>query len=143
MSNSISNDQVLLTIPMRRDMELAAAKLASVIAESMSFSEQQIEEIQYAMIESCINAFEHSQSPDQKVVIEFIIRSYELEFKITDNGVGFSPENRTKSRNIQQDLHPEMRKRGWGLEIMQALMDRVDIRSGENGTTITMIKTKE
>lgn len=142
MVNTFSNDQVHLTIPMRRDMELAAAKLASVIAESMSFNDQQIEEIQLAMIESCINAFEHSKSPDQSVVIEYIIRRDELELKVTDNGIGFTPGNNTKRINSQPDLHPDMRKRGWGLEIMTTLMDSVDIMSGENGTTITMIKSK-
>ena len=82
MTSTISNYQVLLTIPMRPDMELAAAQLASVIAESMSFSEEQIEEIQVATIETCINAFEHSQSPDRQVIIEYIMREDGLEFKI-------------------------------------------------------------
>ena len=142
MANTLSNDQVLLTIPMRPDMELAAAKLASVIAESMSFDDDQIEEIQLAMIESCINAFEHSRSPDQMVIIKYIMRADELEFKITDQGVGFSPENRPQHRTSKPDLHPDMRKRGWGLEIIHALMDSVDIMSGENGTTISMVKCK-
>ena len=142
MANTFSNDQVLLTIPMRPDMELAAAKLASVIAESMSFNDDQIEEIQLAMIESCINAFEHSQSPDQSVVIQYIISTNGLELKITDQGIGFNPTNRSKRRNSQPDLHPDMRKRGWGLEIMNTLMDSVDIMSGEDGTTITMVKYK-
>lgn len=142
MVNTFSKDQVLLTIPMRRDMELAAAKLASVIAESMSFNDQQIEEIQLATIESCINAFEHSKSPDQSVLIEYTIRTDELELKISDNGIGFTPGNSTRRITSQPDLHPDMRKRGWGLEIMMTLMDSVDIISGENGTTITMIKSK-
>ncbi len=142
MANTFSNDQVLLTIPMRQDMELAAAKLASVIAESMSFNDDQIEEIQLAMIESCINAFEHSKSPDQSVVIHYIIRTNELELQITDQGIGFNPGNSGKRRNSQPDLHSDMRKRGWGLEIMHTLMDSVDIMSGENGTTITMVKCK-
>jgi len=142
VANTLSNDQVLLTIPMRPDMELAAAKLASVIAESMSFDDDQIEEIQLAMIESCINAFEHSRSPDQMVIIKYIMRADELEFKITDQGVGFSPENRPQRRTSKPDLHPDMRKRGWGLEIIHALMDSVDIMSGENGTTISMVKCK-
>ena len=87
MANTYFNDQVLLTIPMRPDMELAAAQLASVIAESMSFSDEQVEEIQLAIIESCINAFEHSKSPDQKVIIELIMRADEkVEFKIKDQG---------------------------------------------------------
>ncbi len=127
---------------MRQDMELAAAKLASVIAESMSFNDDQIEEIQLAMIESCINAFEHSKSPDQSVVIHYIIRTNELELQITDQGIGFNPGNRGKRGNSQPDLHSDMRKRGWGLEIMHTLMDSVDIMSGENGTTITMVKSK-
>lgn len=142
MANTLSNDQVLLTIPMRPDMELAAAKLASVIAESMSFNDDQIEEIQLAMIESCINAFEHSRSPDQMVIIKYIMRADELEFKITDQGIGFSPENRPQRRTSKPDLHSDMRKRGWGLEIIRALMDSVDIMSGENGTTISMVKCK-
>ena len=78
MATTISNDQVLLTIPMRPDMELAA-QLASVIAESMRFSEELIEEIQVAMNESGLNAFEHSQSPDRKGFIKSIIRTDELE----------------------------------------------------------------
>ncbi|MCY4404090.1 MAG: ATP-binding protein [Candidatus Poribacteria bacterium] len=90
MANTFSNDEVLLTIPMRPDMELAAAKLASAIAELMSFNDDQIEGIQLAMIESCINAFEHSRSPDQSVVIQYIIRTNELEFKIIDQGIGFN-----------------------------------------------------
>lgn len=127
---------------MRRDMELAAAQLASVIAESMSFYEQQVEEIQLATIEACINAFEHSKSPDRQVITEFIMRSDELEIKISDQGVGFSPDNRTQKHNIKPDLHPEMRKRGWGLEIIHALMDSVNIMSNNNGTTISMVKCK-
>ncbi len=87
MANTIPSDQVLLTIPMRRVVELAAAQLASVIAESMSFSDKQIEDIQSAMLEFCINAFEHSKSPNQKAFIEFIIRINELKFKITDQGI--------------------------------------------------------
>ena len=79
MATKNSNDQVLLTIPMRPDMELAAAQLASVIAESMHFSEEQIEEIQITLIESGLNAFEHSQFPDRQVFIKSIIRTDVLE----------------------------------------------------------------
>ena len=58
--------RVILTIPMYRDMELAAAKTASVLAELMDFGEGEVEEIQLAIIETCINAFEHSRSDDQE-----------------------------------------------------------------------------
>ena len=77
MATKNSNDQVLLTIPMRPDMELAAAQLASVIAESMRFSEEQILDIQFTMIESYINVIE--QSPDRRMFIKNIISTDGLE----------------------------------------------------------------
>ena len=79
MAINNSNDQVFVTIPMRPDMELAAAQLASVIAESMRFSEEQIEEIQFIMIESYINVIEQSQSPDRQMFIKNIITTDGLE----------------------------------------------------------------
>ena len=36
-----------------------------------------------------------------------------------------------------------MQKRGWGLEIIREMMDEVDIDSGDDGTTITMLKKNE
>ncbi len=79
MATKNSNDQVRLTITMQPEKELAAAQLASVIAESMGFSEEQILDIQFALIESYKNAFEHSQSPDRQVFINGIIKTDELE----------------------------------------------------------------
>ncbi len=136
--------EVLLTIPMYPDMELAAAKIASVLAELMDFNEGQIEEIQLALIETCINAFEHSQSEDQQVFIEFIMKDDELELKVTDQGVGFeSDEPGASTAKRPGLLDPVMHKRGWGLEIVRTLMDEVDIESGSNGTTVSVIKRKQ
>lgn len=133
--------EVLLTIPMYPDMELAAAKIASVLAELMNFDEGQIEEIQLALIETCINAFEHSRSEDQRVFIEFIMKDDELELKVTDQGIGFEDEPGA-STSKRPGLYEDMHKRGWGLEIVRTLMDEVDIESGTNGTTVSVIKKK-
>jgi anti-sigma regulatory factor (Ser/Thr protein kinase) len=140
MENAVLKDEVSLTIPMDHDMELVAAKTGSVLAELNHFNEEQIEEIQYAIIETCINAFEHSQSEDRKVYIIYIRRADELECKITDHGVGFTPEDKHNSISKRQEIHSEMRKRGWGLEITETLMDEFYIESGENGTTVSFTK---
>ncbi len=140
MKNAVLRDEVCLTIPMDHDMELVAAKTGSVLAELNHFNEEQIEEIQYAIIETCINAFEHSQSEDRKVYILYIRRVDELECKITDTGVGFTPEDQHNSISKRQGMHSDLRKRGWGLEITKTLMDEFDIQSSENGTTVSFIK---
>lgn len=135
--------QVTLTIPMHPDMELAAAKTASVLAELMNFGEGEIEEIQLAIIETCINAFEHSQSDDQEVHIDFLLKNDELQFKVTDRGVGISPDTLDGSRLLgSPGVHTDLRKRGRGLQIIKSLMDEVDIESSSNGTTVKIIKRK-
>ncbi len=135
--------KVLLTIPMYPDMELAAAKTASVLAELMDFEEGQVEEIQLAIIETCINAFEHSQSDDNAVHIEFLLSEDQLQFKIMDRGVGITPDILDGSRLLgTPGVHPDLRKRGRGLQIVRSLMDEVDIESSSNGTTVSVIKRK-
>ena len=136
--------RVILTIPMYPDMELAAAKTASVLAELMDFGEGEVEEIQFAIIETCINAFEHSKSDDQEIHIEFLLMADELQFKVTDRGVGISPDTLDGSRVLgSPGVHTDLRKRGRGLQIIRSLMDEVDIESSPNGTTVSVIKKRK
>lgn len=133
--------EVVLIIPMCPNMELAAAHTASILAELMDFEQDCIDEIKLALIETCINSFEHSHSTDKKVYIHFLMKENEFELRIKDHGVGFDI-NQIKPPDIENVLKRK-RKRGWGLEIIQNLMDEVKINSSERGTTITMIKRKQ
>jgi len=132
--------EITLIIPMFPDMELAAVRVASGLAQLMSFTEEDIDEIKLALIEACLNAFEHSESRDGKVNIRFIMKGDELELKIIDRGVGFKVD-KVKKPDIRDALKCK-RKRGWGLEIIKNLMDKVEIESSDKGTTVTMVKRK-
>lgn len=135
--------KVLLTIPMYPDMELAAAKTGSVLAELKDFNEEAVEEIQLAIIETCINASEHSQSEDKEVHIQFLVTDDQLQVKITDRGVGITADTLDGTRLLgSPGIHPDLRKRGRGLQIIKALMDEVMIESTPNGTTVSFIKKK-
>ena len=81
--------EVVLHIPIHPNMELVAAHTASILAEIMDFEENHIDEIQFAIIETCINAFEHSNSKDSTVTVTYLLTDNELELKITDHGIGF------------------------------------------------------
>ena len=138
-----SEHKVLLTIPMYPDMELAAAKTGSVLAELKDFNEEAIEEIQLAIIETCINASEHSQSDDKEVHIQFLVTDDELQVKITDRGVGITADTLDGSRLLgRPGAFPDLRKRGRGLQIIKALMDEVVIESSPDGTTVSFTKKK-
>ena len=132
--------EVTLNIPIHPNMELVAAHTASIIAEIMNFEETHIDEIQLAIIETCINAFEHSNSQDNKVTVTYVLTDDDLELKITDHGVGFGMD---KTDFLDGETRAEaMQKRGWGLEIIREMMDEVEIDSNDGGTTITMLKKR-
>ena len=128
---------------MSPDMELAAAKTGSVLAELKNFNEEAVEEIQLAIIETCINASEHSQSEDKEVHIQFLVTDEELQVKITDRGVGITADTLDGSRLLgNPGLHADLPKRGRGLQIIRALMDEVVIESSADGTTVSFTKKK-
>ena len=60
-----SSPVVELKLPVLPDMELSATKTAEIVAKHMELGEEKSAEISMALIEACINAFEHSDSNKQ------------------------------------------------------------------------------
>ena len=137
-----ASQEVNLTLPVRPNMEMTASKTATALAESMGMSEDKVDEVRMAVVEACINAFEHSQAADGRVYITFQIigddDAQKLQITIEDTGVGFKPGD-VESPRIEDKL-TATRKRGWGIQIIKGLMDEVEINSGSGGTTVVMRK---
>lgn len=137
--------QVRLTLPMIPNMELTASKTACALGQKIGLSPDKIDEVQMAVVEACINAFEHSASPDREVRILLQVLGSEdtpegLEITIQDHGIGFSPDKLPRRQSEEKPVAP--RKRGHGLRIIDGLMDAVDIRSDDSGTTVVMRKMR-
>ncbi|MCB1007516.1 MAG: ATP-binding protein [Acidobacteria bacterium] len=129
---------------MAPDMEIVASQAASAMATFVGMSPDRVDEVRMAVVEACINAFEHSHASERKVEITFRLFGAagpeRLEIRVHDRGVGFHPD-RVEEPNLAEKLKGE-RKRGWGLKIIQGLMDEVEILSGSQGTTVVMSKSR-
>src|SRR6478736_2175270 len=79
---------VELKLPVLPNMELIATQTAEVISRHMSLNETQTAEIGMALIEACINAFEHSKTKEN-VFIHFLLENDSLVIKVIDQGIGF------------------------------------------------------
>jgi len=132
--------QVELKIPMIPDMELAATKTAEAMGEYLSFDQDKIDEVKLAIIEATINAFEHSNSKDEKVEINFVADKNVLTIKIHDKGTGYDA-SQVKEPKIKEKIKSDY-KRGWGLSLMRELMDSVEIVKDETGCTVIMTKRR-
>ncbi len=132
--------EIELVIPILPSMELAASKTAQAVADYLDLNEEKTAEVTMALIEACINAFEHGKGKDKNVYIRFILQEDALIIEIKDRGKGFD-STKVEKPDIEKKLHSQ-RKRGWGLQLMRELMDDVVIDSGADGTTITMTKKR-
>jgi len=121
------------------DMELAVSKTAEALAGLAQFSVEQIDEIRHAVIEACINAMEHSESPDRKIYLRFRVYADRLEIRVRDRGKGFDA-GQVEKPNLRKKLETGSRKRGWGLMLIKNLMDDVRIETESPGTSIIMTK---
>jgi serine/threonine-protein kinase RsbW len=133
--------QMDLTLPMVPDIEIAAARAAGNLARELGMSSESVDEMTHAIIEACINAREHSGSVDRRIYVRITGTSQgegnpRIDIWITDHGQGF---NVTEARSRRKTLGA-VHKRGWGLQIIEAHMDEVDITTSPDGTTLHMVK---
>ena len=126
-----------LSIPMLPDMEITATAVAESLGVFIGLDQDKIEEVKIALIEACINAFEHSKSPERRIDLNFQITDRGLRVLISDGGEGF---NMDEAQARIAERREKGLPRGWGLTLMGELMDEMDIDTNESGTLITMVK---
>jgi serine/threonine-protein kinase RsbW len=127
-----------MVIPARGETELVAAKALEQLGESLHLGEKDLGQIKMALVEACLNAFEHGQSEIKEVHLTFRVLPGVLEIEVFNPGHPFVPTRIVKP-SIEQKMG-EVRKRGWGLSIIQEIMDDVEFTPREGGTVIKMIK---
>jgi serine/threonine-protein kinase RsbW len=132
--------QMELTLPMVPDIEIAAARAAGNLARELGMSSEKVDEMTHAIIEACINAREHSGCADNRMYLRFVGTTEDdvprIDIWITDHGKGFDVGEAHARRQKLGAAH----KRGWGLQIIEAHMDEVEITTSAHGTTIHMVK---
>ena len=133
-----------MTLQLEPDMEIEASEKACAVAASMEMSSDKIDEVRMAVIEACINAIEHSRAKDRKLQIRISVlgdrEPKTLQITVQDHGVGFEPDKLVQPLAGDQFQAPN--KRGWGLKIIQGLMDSVCVDSDAQGTSVTMRKAR-
>lgn len=146
-----STDEFELVIPMGEDTELIAATTVDQIARRINFQPEAINQIKTALVEACINAAEHSLSPDRKIYQRFRLESDKLVVTVSSRGVmptSFSGQNGEKghAKDNGIDEHGSRKgghnseRRGWGLTLIKSLMDEVEFERVDDGTRLRMTK---
>jgi serine/threonine-protein kinase RsbW len=132
------SDEFLIVVPMGEDNELIAANTAEQIARRLTFRPEAINQIKTAIVEACINASEHSYSPDRKIYQRFRVESDRLVITISSRGI--VPANLNGANSGTEDKKAAEERRGWGLKLIRTLMDEVEFERVDDGTSLRMTK---
>jgi len=126
-----------VTIPMTADAELVAASALDQIWTYTGMDKDMAEKLKLALIEACINAAEHSGSYERKIEVAFSVFPDRMMITIESHGRAFEPVQREL---YTEETPPEGRRRGFGLTIMQKVMDEVKVERIADKTRVTLIK---
>jgi serine/threonine-protein kinase RsbW len=128
----LAENEYEMVIPMNGEAELIAAHAVEEIAKRHKLDPRSINQLKTALVEACINASEHSLSPDGKIYQRFRVEDDRVVLTVSNRGL------RLRSRMPADEPHEG--RRGWGLKLMRRLMDEVTIEQVDDGTRIVMTK---
>ena len=119
--------------PMGENTEMIAAHTIEEIAKRHAFPAKAINQIKTALVEACINAAEHSLSPDRKIYQKSAVDDDKITITVSNRGLRLVDK-------ITNEITSDEGRRGWGLKLIKGLMDEVTIEQVDDGTRITMVK---
>lgn len=127
-----------ISIPPVEGIEDIPIAAIEVLASKMGFSPDRAQDIVQALTEACVNAIMYT-SNDADVDIVVYATHDSLMLEVRDKGKGFDP---TGVPRPDFDLMQEVGggSGGFGLHMINALVDKLEIDSGPTGTVIRMSK---
>lgn len=127
-----------LVIPVEDEAELIAARTVEQIARAADFDQEAVNQIKTALIEACINAAEHGDSPDRRIYQRFTIEDDRLIITVSNKGRTFASTNGDAgSASVAASAKGA---RGRGLQIIRSLMDEVRFERTDDGASLVMTK---
>ncbi|GAB3791282.1 anti-sigma B factor RsbW [Virgibacillus kimchii] len=136
-------DFIEMKIPAKAEYVGVVRLSVAGIANRMGYSYEDIEDLKVAISEAITNAVTHAyhENDDGEITIGFGVYQDRLEIMVADRGGSFN------IKEIKSDIGPydesanveDLREGGFGLFLINALMDKVQINN-EYGVIVLMTK---
>lgn len=128
-----------LHLPSIMGYEKIAMESAAAVAELMGFDAARVEDLKTAVSEACVNAMEHGNrlQTDTRVLIALHMQKERLEVDVADEGKGFKKKPRKPRIEAKVDGQEDVR--GWGVFLIQNLVDEVEFKKIRRGGNVTRL----
>ena len=119
---------------------LAMEKVAEAVQE-LGLSERRLERLKTAVAEATMNAMEHGNryDPGVPVKIEVLLLKERLLVRIIDRGSGPLPNLMAQGPDLLAKLGGAQTPRGWGLFLIESMVDEVRVSGNPDHHTIELV----
>lgn len=139
LEGPVTGEEYEVVVPMDDESEMIAANTLEEIARRHNVPSRAINQIKTALLEASINASEHSLSPDRKIRQKFRVEDDRIVITVSNRGLRLADVHAGVTiAGLPPDESTD--RRGWGLKLIQKLMDEVSIDQTDDGTSISMTK---
>lgn len=123
-----------LSLPAEKENICVARYAAGVVANSMGFDFEKIEDIKLVVGEACNNSVLHCDNKNNLIRICISKEKDSLVIKIRDHGYGFDLEN------YKEPKIGKLEEGGFGIYIMKSLSDELIFLKDDEPGTVLYIK---
>lgn len=138
-----SFDFIEMKVPAKPEYVGVVRLSISGIASRMGFSYEEIEDLKIAISEAMSNATTHAYEEEDggEITIGFGLYENRLEIMVADRGDSFDLEKVKQEIGPYENNHSleDLREGGFGLFLIEALMDKVEIKN-DYGVIVLMTK---
>jgi serine/threonine-protein kinase RsbW len=132
-------ERVLVNIPSNPVFERVVRASADEVGQAIGLTPDRIEDLKLAVSEAVNNAIEHGNRSQATKLVEviFLLDHEKLEVRIRDEGEGADrvdfARRVVEEHNIETGMH-----RGFGMYLINALVDDCEVSSSQQGTVMTL-----
>jgi serine/threonine-protein kinase RsbW len=125
-------------LPSTQGAEKIAMDFAATVAKGMNFPAERVEDLKTAVAEACMNAIEHGNKlhASTRIGVKLTLDERGLQVAVHDKGAGVG---RVRVPDIDSKIEGESDARGWGVFLIENLMDEVSFESTADGSVVRMI----
>ena len=139
----MSEAVIRLTFPAKPDYLLLARLALGGVARDLAIGPELLADLRLAVTEACGNAVRHAYGDGLgSVEVAFVVNEDRLEMIVADKGAGL--ELPVIERFLEAEPAPvaEPADGGMGVAIIRAIVDELEVRSGEDGRGTVVHMTK-
>lgn len=133
---SVVHGVVALTIPAKAEYIVLSRLALSGLARARALEPALVADLKLALTEACSNVVRHAykEQPAGEVEVRYQLDEDKLSVEVVDEGIGFDPEAAAAAAGDELD------EGGLGISIIRAIVDELDIKSGDSGSSLRFTK---